>query len=353
MNKNKPEGISPTHRSAPPEALREPVVLIADDDPHSIELIYSALSGEPIEITVSNDGQGTLQAARSGQPDIILLDVLMEGIDGFEICRLLKADQATREIPVIFMTSLTEVSARVQAFRLGGVDYIAKPFEPEELVARVRTQLSIRSMTKSLQEQNARLEQQMGERLAAEAAREELNRELVDRTEELRRTNEQLSRELRERESSEAARATLQDQLLTAHQQRLRELSTPLIPITEKIMVMPLIGSMDVERTQQVMESALEGAAQRRAEFVILDVTGIKDIDAEVAGLLVRAGQGLGLLGARVVITGIRPEVARALVELGVSLDAVVTKATLQDGVAYALQVSGGTFGEPFRARKS
>jgi DNA-binding response OmpR family regulator/anti-anti-sigma regulatory factor len=316
---NKPEDISTLHPSALPEAPPEPVVLIADDDPHSIELLHNALSGEPIELTVADDGQGALEAARAGQPDLILLDVLMEGIDGFEICRLLKEDPETRDIPVVFMTSLTEVSARVQAFRLGGVDYIAKPFEPEELVARVRTQLSLRRMTKSLQEQNARLEHQISERIAAEAARER----------------------------AEAARATLQDQLLTAHQERLRELSTPLIPITDKIVVMPLIGSMDVERAQQVMESALEGAARRRASFVILDVTGIKDIDAEVAVLLVRAGQGLRLLGTRVVITGIRPEVARALVELGVSLETVVTKATLQDGVAYALQVSGGTFSVP------
>src|SRR4051812_46119304 len=107
-----------THGGPVSMARREPVVLIADDDPHSIELIYGALSGEPIEITVANDGRGTVLAASSGLPDIILLDVLMEGMDGFEICRLLKADEATREIPVVFMTSLTDVRARVQAFRL-------------------------------------------------------------------------------------------------------------------------------------------------------------------------------------------------------------------------------------------
>ena len=324
------------------EAPREPVVLVADDDPHSIELLYRSLSAEPIEITVANDSKGTLQAARSGQPDLILLDVMMEGMDGFEVCRHLKADEATREIPVIFMTALNEVSARVQAFRVGGVDYVAKPFEPEELVARVRTHVSLRIMTKSLQTQNARREEQIRERLATEAAREEL-----------RRANEQLEREFHERERAEAARVALQEKLLAAHQQRLRELSTPLIPITETIMVMPLIGAMDAERAQQVMESAFEGASRRRAEFVILDVTGVKGLDARVADLLVRAGQGLRLLGARVIITGIRPEMARALVDLGVSLDAVVTKATLQDGVAYALPVSGGTLGASFRGRNN
>jgi DNA-binding response OmpR family regulator/anti-anti-sigma regulatory factor len=344
-----PEANATFDRSAPSEAPREPVVLVADDDPYSIKLVHSALSGEPIELAVANDGRGTLQAARSGQPDLILLDVLMEGIDGFEICRLLKEDPATRDIPVIFMTSLTEVSARVRAFRVGGVDYIAKPFEPEELVARVRTQLSLQSMTSSLKRQNAHLEQQISERLAAESARAELTRALVDRTEELRLANEQLSRELSERERAEAARAALQDELLAAHKQRLRELSTPLIPITEKVMVMPLIGAVDVERAEQVLESAFKGVAQRRAEFVLLDVTGIKGMDGRIADLLARAGQGLRLLGARLIITGIRSEMACALVELGVSLDAVVTKATLQDGVAYALSVSRRSLGAPLR----
>ncbi len=330
---------------------QEPVVLIADDDPHSIELIYSALSEEPIELTVANDGTGTLKAAGAGQPDIILLDVLMEGMDGFEICRQLKADEATREIPVVFMTSLTDVRARVQAFRLGGVDYISKPFEPEELVARVRMQLSLRRMTKYLKEHNARLERQIDERLTAEASRDALNQELLARTEELRLANERLSQELRERERAEAARLTLQDQLLVAHQERLRELSTPLMPISDKILVMPLIGAMDLERAQQVMENALEGAALRRAECVILDVTGLRGINAGVADMLVRAGQGLRLLGARVIITGIRPEVARALVELGAPLETIVTKATLQDGVAHAMAMSGGAIGGALRRR--
>lgn len=330
---------------------QEPVVLIADDDPHSIELIYDALSEEPIELTVANDGTGTLTAAGAGKPDIILLDVLMEGMDGFEICRLLKANETTREIPVVFMTSLSDVRARVQAFRLGGVDYISKPFEPEELVARVRTHLSLRQMTKFLQEHNARLERQIAERVTAEAARDEVTRELLARTEELRQTNERLSQELRERERAEAARVALQDQLLAAHQERLRELSTPLIPISDKIMVMPLVGSMDMERAQRVMETALEGAARRRTECVILDVTGLRGINEGVADMLVRAGRGLRLLGARVIITGIRPEVAHALIELGASFDTIVTKATLQDGVAHAMGMSGEMFGEALRGR--
>jgi CheY-like chemotaxis protein len=258
----------------------------------------------------------------------------MEGLDGFEICRQLKADPLTREIPVVFMTSLTEASARTKAFRVGGFDYIVKPFEPEEIVARVRTQLALRSMTKSLREQNARLEQQIQERLAAEAAREHL-------TEQLRQVNEQLSCELKERERAEAARSALQAQLLASHQQLRRELSTPLIPITDKIMIMPLIGTMSADRARQVIETALDGAAQRRAAFVILDVTGIKDSDAQIAGLLVRAGRALSLLGARVIVTGIGPEMARMLVDFNAPLDTMVTKTALQDGVAHVLHVSG------------
>ena len=343
---NKIEHVASRCASAPHviTTQRESVVLIVDDDPHNIEVLHSSLSGEPIEITVANDGEGALEAATREPPDLILLDVLMQGVDGFEICRRLKADRLTRDIPVVFMTSLTEVRARVQAFQLGCVDYICKPFEPEELVARVRTQLSMRGMTRSLREQNARLEEQIHERVTAEAAREALTRELFDRTEELRQSNDRLTGELRERERAEAARVELQEQLLAAQQQRVRELSTPLIPITDRIMVMPLIGAMSEERAQQVMESALAGVAQRVAEFVILDVTGIKDIDARVAGMLVRAGSALRLLGARVIITGIRPDMALALVELGATLGAIVTKATLQDGIAYAVRVSGGVF---------
>ncbi len=343
---NKIEHVATAHRLATQLVMtqRESVVLIVDDDPHNIEVLHSCLSGEPIEITVANDGEGALEAAIREPPDLILLDVLMEGVDGFEICRRLKADRLTRDIPVVFMTSLTEVRARVQAFQLGCVDYICKPFEPEELVARVRTQLSMRDMMRSLKEQNARLEEQIHERLAAEAVREALTRQLFDRTEELRRTNERLTGELRERERAEAARVELQEQLLAAQQQRVRELSTPLIPITDRIMVMPLVGTMSDERAQQVMESALAGVAQRAAEFVILDVTGVKDIDASVAGMLVRAGEALRLLGSRVIITGVQPEMARALVEFGATLGAIVTKATLQDGVAYAVRVSGGIF---------
>jgi DNA-binding response OmpR family regulator/anti-anti-sigma regulatory factor len=298
-------------------------LLIVEDDPVSIKMLDRALTGEAFEAVFANDGEMGLSFARSEQPDLILLDVALPGIDGFEVCRRLKADPATREVPVIFMTAFDAPQHRVKAFQAGGVDYISKPFEEAELLARIWTQVSLRRLTRALRAQNASLENEIQERVAAEAQREQLR--------------EQLDRELGERLRAEVARAALQEQIIAAQRERLAELSTPLIPITERIVVMPLIGTMDAERASEVQESALRGASARRAAFVILDITGMRSADGSVAEMLVRTGDALRLLGARAVVTGVSPDVARMLVEQQVSLGSLVTKATLQDGIAYAL----------------
>lgn len=124
-----------------------------------------------------------------------------------------------------------------------------------------------------------------------------------------------------------------------------RAMSTPIIPITEQIVVMPLIGSMDHQRAEQFLEEALQGVELRRAQFVIIDITGLRHIDTSVAGLLIKASSALGLLGARVVLTGIRAELARTLVGLGVELRTVQTHSTLQSGIAYALRSLGQSLG--------
>jgi rsbT co-antagonist protein RsbR len=117
----------------------------------------------------------------------------------------------------------------------------------------------------------------------------------------------------------------------------LHELSTPVIPFSDEVLVMPLIGTIDTRRAQQALETLLSSIATSRARVAILDITGVPVVDTQVANALLRAAQAVSLLGAQVVLTGIRPEVAQTIVGLGVSLQSVVTRSSLQSGIAYAM----------------
>jgi rsbT co-antagonist protein RsbR len=146
--------------------------------------------------------------------------------------------------------------------------------------------------------------------------------------------------DITERKAAEATlRQTIsQEEIIRAQAATLRELSTPLIPINDQVMVMPLIGTVDSYRTQQVMDSLLQGIAANHAQIAIIDITGVPVVDSQVADALVRAARAVRLLGARVVLTGIRPEVAQTLVGLGIDLSGIVTRGSLQSGIAYALE---------------
>jgi rsbT co-antagonist protein RsbR len=128
------------------------------------------------------------------------------------------------------------------------------------------------------------------------------------------------------------AEETIQAQTVMLH-----ELSTPVIPFSEEVLVMPLIGSIDTRRAQQALETLLSSIATSRARIAILDITGVPVVDTQVANALLRAAQAVSLLGAQVVLTGIRPEVAQTIVGLGVSLEGVVTRSSLRSGIAYAM----------------
>jgi CheY-like chemotaxis protein/anti-anti-sigma regulatory factor len=313
------------------------LVLVADDNPVNLEVLSGAFASEGLAMAGVNDGEELLDVVGHEMPDLILLDVLMPRLDGFETCKRLKSDPKTSDIPVIFMTALAEASHRVEGFRLGAVDYVTKPFQQAELLARVHTHLSLRTATRALKEQNARLSCEIEEHAAAEQALADAMQKLEHRSEALREANTRLSLELQRREDAEAARTSLQERIIAVQRERLLELSAPLIPITDGILVMPLVGMMDADRAGQAIETALRGASARRAKYLIIDITGIRAVDATLAGMLVRAARGLELLGTRSVITGIRPEMAQTLVELAIHLDTLVTKATLQDGVEHAL----------------
>lgn len=130
-------------------------------------------------------------------------------------------------------------------------------------------------------------------------------------------------------------------QIIEKQATALMELSTPLIPISDDVLVMPLIGMMDTMRAHQVLDTLLSGIGKSRARIAILDITGVGIVDTQVANMLITAARAAQLLGAKVVLTGIRPEVANTLVGLGAELSDIVTRGTLQSGIQYAMGSAG------------
>jgi hypothetical protein len=147
-------------------------ILIIDDTPANIDLLTDALERRGHEILAAPGGEAGLKIALKARPDLILLDVVMPGRDGFAICRELKAEDATREIPVLFITARQETAHVLNGFRVGAVDYILKPFQAEEVVSRVETHLKLSRLTRELQAKNAELEAEVRRRRSAEDARE-------------------------------------------------------------------------------------------------------------------------------------------------------------------------------------
>lgn len=133
-------------------------ILIVDDIEDNIELLGDLLSFNGHIVHSARSGEAALKRVQESRPDLILLDILMPGMDGFEVCNRLKADENTRDIPVIFVSSLTDIDSKVTGFKVGGVDYINKPFQHAEILVRVNTHLTLLRLRKHLEEQNAELE---------------------------------------------------------------------------------------------------------------------------------------------------------------------------------------------------
>jgi two-component system, sensor histidine kinase and response regulator len=142
---------------SPPTELAGARLLIVDDTPQNLRLISDFLAEQGFELMLTRSGQQALEKIRLGTPDLVLLDVRMPGMDGFEVCRRLKAEPAVADIPVIFMTALDDTSHKVEGFRLGAVDYVTKPIQREELVARIRNHLQLHRLQRELLSQSADL----------------------------------------------------------------------------------------------------------------------------------------------------------------------------------------------------
>ena len=222
------------------------------------------------------------------------------------------------------LTQVTFSPARIDLLRILAAQ-AATALENALLLQRIQ------EATEKVHRTNAVLEAQIAERTA----------EIQRSNSELQTANERLQIELAERIRAERERLALQEQMLQAQRERLVEMSTPLIPITAQIMVMPLVGSMDAERAAQILEVALSGAQHSGAKVVILDITGLRHIDTSIADSLIKTARALRLLGAHAILTGIRAVVAQTLVSLGVELSSLETRSTLQSAIAFALRYTG------------
>lgn len=150
-------------------------ILIVDDTRDNLRLLSKLLLEHGYYVRPVSDGGRAISAIRNQLPDLVLLDIMMPGIDGFAVCEMLKADEQTKNIPVIFISALNETVDKVKAFTRGGVDFITKPFQEEEVLARIETHLSLRNMQKRLQAQNIRLQHEIAERRRVEEALREAN----------------------------------------------------------------------------------------------------------------------------------------------------------------------------------
>ena len=150
-------------------------ILVVDDTAENLRLLSTMLTQSGYTPRCVINGKMALRACNSNPPDLILLDIMMPEMNGYEVCQHLKLEAKTREIPVIFISAKDEVFDKVNAFAVGGVDYISKPFQFEEVLARIESHLSLRNLQKQLKEQNVLLQEEITSRLAVEKTLQEKN----------------------------------------------------------------------------------------------------------------------------------------------------------------------------------
>jgi two-component system sensor histidine kinase/response regulator len=151
---------------------RKPRIMVVDDLPENLLALHASLAARGYEVAPQRSGEAALIAAAQNPPDLILLDIAMPGLDGYEVCQRLKADPHLAQIPILFLSGLGEVEDKVKAFQAGGLDFIPKPFKLEELHARVRIHLQLGELQRELRHRNAHLEQVVAQ---LEAANQELD----------------------------------------------------------------------------------------------------------------------------------------------------------------------------------
>ncbi|MDY6802464.1 MAG: response regulator [Cyanobacteriota bacterium] len=189
-------------------------ILVVDDKPINLRLLGRFLSDSGYEVRLAGDGELALKSVKTEPPDLILLDIMMPIIDGYEVCARLKNDPETRNIPIIFLSAQGEVFDKIKAFDLGAVDYITKPFSPEEVAGRIDRQLRIWQLSKELAKQNNLLQGELEKLRNSDGSNSrELQQQLAGRIDSLTRVNERLQQEIALREKELRDRQILETEL--------------------------------------------------------------------------------------------------------------------------------------------
>lgn len=151
------------------KAKKKETILVVDDNPANLAVLFESLRRANFKVLIAEDGQSALARIRRMRPDLILLDVVMPDMDGFQLCRRLSEEVGMTQIPVIFLSAMTDTAAKIKALNLEAVDYVTKPFQPKEVVARVERHLMLRNLQRSLSEKNEQLRSEIVERQRVEA----------------------------------------------------------------------------------------------------------------------------------------------------------------------------------------
>jgi two-component system NtrC family sensor kinase len=167
-------------------------LLVVDDTLYNLHILTALLNKRGYHVTPESNSTEVLSSAQTNKPDLILLDIIMPGLDGYQVCEQLKTDETTCDIPVIFLSALNETLDKVKAFAVGAIDYITKPFQTDEVLARVDTHLALRNLQKHLLQKNDQLEQEIAERERIEETLRQKNDDLANTLQQLKATQQEL-----------------------------------------------------------------------------------------------------------------------------------------------------------------